>query len=216
MEQREWARWTPLLGVVFVVVLAVRFFALSGDTPDADDPGVKVIEYYKDNEAKEIIGSIVGVVAAVFLVFFAAHLRRVVRVAEVGRGYLSAVLFGGALILAAGASAAESIHFALADKGDELQPAASQALNALDQNFFFPIVLGFGLLLLSTGLSIIRFGVLPKWIGWIAVVLFVAAFTPAGFFAFLLGLLWFLVVSVLLYARQPGPAARMSGPATPD
>ena len=41
------------------------------------------------------------------------------------------------------------------------------------------------MLLLATGLSIVLYGALPKWLGWIAILLGVIGLTPIGFFAFL-------------------------------
>ena len=52
--------------------------------------------------------------------------------------------------------------------------------------------------MLAAGASAIRHGGLPRWLGWIGIVIGIAAFTPAGFFAFLAGGLWILIASVLL------------------
>ena len=50
----------------------------------------------------------------------------------------------------------------------------------------------------------VRFGALPTWMGYVAVILGIAAVTPVGFFAFLLTGIWILIASVLLYQRgQP-------------
>lgn len=76
-----------------------------------------------------------------------------------------------------------------------------------------PIALGTVLFLISAGLSILQTGALPRWLGWAALLLAVLGVTPLGFFAFLGGGIWILVVSVMLAAqgRQAGtsaPAAR--------
>ena len=47
---------------------------------------------------------------------------------------------------------------------------------------------------------------LPAWVGWLGFVLGLISLTPAGFFAFLVVLVWIAIVSVMLYQRQ-GPAA---------
>ncbi len=69
---------------------------------------------------------------------------------------------------------------ALADTADEIRPSAVEALSALWSNDFLPFAMGLQVFLLATGLSIVRHGVLPKWIGWIAIVLAVVAVTPIG------------------------------------
>ena len=87
-----------------------------------------------------------------------------------------------------------------------------QALQALWDNDWPPIVLGAAVLLLASGLSIALYGALPRWLGWIAILLGVVGLTPIGFVAFLGGGLWILIVSVLLTLRaraltQPPPPA---------
>jgi len=61
---------------------------------------------------------------------------------------------------------------------------------------------------LAAGAAAARHGGLPRWLGLIGVVLGIAAFTPAGFIAFLAGGLWILIASVLLtLARHSARAA---------
>ena len=55
--------------------------------------------------------------------------------------------------------------------------------------------------LISVGLSILRTGALPRWLGWVALALVVIGFTPIGFAAFLGAGIWIVVVSVMLAVR---------------
>ena len=73
--------------------------------------------------------------------------------------------------MATGIAIDSTIAFALAEAADDIEPAAAQALQALWDNDFLPIALGSTVMLLATGLSIVRHGALPKWLGWIAIVL---------------------------------------------
>ena len=91
-----------------------------------------------------------------------------------------------------------------------------QALQALWDNDFLPILFGIVLLLIGAGLSVVRFGGLPKWLGWVAIVLAVAGATPIGFVAFLGGALWVLIVSILLSVRARGASAPPAAPPAPD
>jgi hypothetical protein len=74
------------------------------------------------------------------------------------------------------------------------------------------------MLVLGGSLAAIRSTLLPTWLGWVGVVLFVLQFTPVGFFAALLALIWIIVVSVLLYLQgdtetsAPGHTAAMASP----
>ena len=62
------------------------------------------------------------------------------------------------------------------------------------------------LFLVASGLSIIRHGALPKWMGWVAIVLAIAMATPAGFIAFLAIGLRILVASIMLALRADSAA----------
>jgi hypothetical protein len=84
-------------------------------------------------------------------------------------------------------------------------------LNVLDNNDYLPVAAGLGVLMFGAGLSTLRHGGLPRWLGWVGVVIGVLIFTPAGFFAFLASGIWIALAGILLTrARQsaaPAPAA---------
>lgn len=185
-----------------MALLALRLYVLGAGVPEADASGEEVVAYYEDHEIKEYVASALEVVAAAILVFFAAHLRRLIRVAEQSDEYLSSVVFAGGILLAAALAAAEATHGALAIDPQYLTPEAAKAINVLDQQFIFPTMLGFGLFLVAMGLATVRLRILPVWLGWIARVVGVASFA-LGYPALVLGLAWILVASVLLYLRPP-------------
>jgi hypothetical protein len=62
------------------------------------------------------------------------------------------------------------------------------------------------LFLWGTGLAVVRTGVLPKWLGWVMLVLAVAGFTPIGFVAAIGSALLVLILSIWLSLRARGPA----------
>jgi hypothetical protein len=207
---REWL--APLTGVAFIVVLFIGFI-VGGEPPGADDPVQEIVEHYDDNKDAVMFGALLQAIAAAFLVFFAAYLRKVLRAAEGEGGVLSAVVLVGASVVAVGASIDATISFALAEAVDDVDPAAVQALQALWDNDFMPLALGTGLFLLASGISVVRHGALPKWLGWIAILLGIVSFTPIGFAGAIGAAVWILIVSVMLAmrARPAAPAA----PATP-
>jgi ABC-type nitrate/sulfonate/bicarbonate transport system permease component len=142
---------------------------------------------------------------AAFLLF-ASGLWRVLRNAETERSGASSLVLVGAAILAVGAALFAGVTVTLSDFADDLQPQAMQALNALNQDLFPPLALGVFTFLIGAGASIVATAALPKWVGWVAVVLAIAALTPVGFFAFLALGLWILIVSALLFRRRATPA----------
>ena len=214
--KREWL--VPLTGVLFVVLLIVSF-AVAGEPPDADEPVTEIVEHYVDNDDAIWASTIIGGLALLSLLFFGAYLRKLFSAAEGHGGMLSALILTATGIMAVGAAIDMTISVALVEAVDNtdtaFDPAAVQALQALWDNDFVPILIGIELLLLSTGLSIVKYGVLPKWLGWVAIVLAVVGMTPIGFVAFPGGGLWVLVVSILLAVRARGAAAPPSAAAPP-
>jgi hypothetical protein len=215
MEKRD---RRALSGALFVVLVLVAFIGLGGNTPEGDDSAQKVVSYYGDHETKEIIAAVVLALSAVPLLFFSATLRDRFRAALPGRSALPDFAFGAGVVAAGGFLAAAGLHFALADYATDVQPAAAQAMNALDSDFFLPFSTGVAALVLASSLVAIRTKVLPPWLGWVGIVLFIVFFTPVGFIAFGLSGIWIIVVSVLLYLRGETAVAApaITGLGTPD
>ena len=201
---RHW--WAPLTGVAFVVLVIVGG-AIQGEPPEVDENVQAIVDHYSDDKDAIMIGTLLIAWGLVAWLFFAGVLRRVLRAAEGDGHTLSLVAFGGAVILAVGGAIDGTISFALAENADDIEPAGVQALAALWENDFLPFILGLGTFMLATGLSILRHGALPKWLGWAALVLGVVALTPIGFVAFLAGGLWVLAASVILTLRARGEGA---------
>jgi hypothetical protein len=209
--RKDW--WTPLTGVAFIAVLIVGFL-VAGEPPDANSPPREIIDHYVDNKDSVMAGTFLTIVAAALLIFFGGVLRSALRAAEGPGGVLSAVAFAGTIVMATGAAIDATISLALADRADDIAPVGVQALQALWDNDWPPIALGAALLLFAAGLSIARHGALPRWLGWVGVVLGIIGLTPVGFFAFPLGGLWLLIVSVMLTLRMraEAPAATATQP----
>ena len=212
-RSREWL--VPLTGVAFAVFLIVSFI-VAGEPKGADEPVREVVDYYLDNEDSVQIGAILSMVAALLLIFFGAYLRQVLRDAAGGEGeILSLVSFIGLVIVAVGAAIDSTISFALAEAANDIDPVAVQALQALWDNDFVPLIMGTLAFLWATGISVIRSGVFPKWLGWIMLVLGVIGVTPLGPIAAIGAAILVLVLSILLTLRarsaasppQPGPTA---------
>jgi hypothetical protein len=205
---RDGKGWlAPLTGLAFVAMVIVAF-TVSGEPPDVtEDPVREVVDFYADNKDEQMIGAALAAIAGTLFVFFGGVLRRALRAAEGEGGILSAVSFAGAIIFAIGIAIDGTITFALAETADDISPAAVEALSALWSNDFLPFAMGIQIFLLATGISIVRHGALPRWLGWIAIVLAVVAVTPAGFVAFLGAGVLVAVISVMLALR-----ARAAGP----
>jgi hypothetical protein len=216
MSDRSWI--AALTGLAFMV-LAIAGSVIMGDPPDPKDESLQeIVNFYKDNDTEIWIATLIQGAAATLLVFYGGFLRKVLRRAE-GEGHmLSAVVLAGATIVAVGAALDATINIALVEEIDDIQPVAAQALSALWSNDWIVLLVGMQVFMLAAGLSIVRHGALPKWLGWVAILLGLVGMTPAGFVGFIGTGVWIVVTSILLAVRErrasaAPPAEASSAPA---
>jgi hypothetical protein len=207
--RREWL--APLTGVAFIALVIISGIVM-GEPPDADSPVQEIVDHYQDNEDSIYLGAFIGVAGMVLLIFFGSYLSSLFRAAE-GPGMLSVLPLVGLSIVAVGGAIDTTISIALVEAVDDIEPDGVQALQALWDNDFIPFVVGSLTFLFSTGLLVVRTGVLPRWLGWVALVLAVVGLTPVGFIAFVGAGLWILIVSVLLTVRARRPVTPTATPA---
>jgi hypothetical protein len=196
----RWQRIAPVTGILAIALIVVAFI-VGGEPPDADASGREVVSYYADNDSDTEVASLLLALGAAFFVFFIVTVAATLRRAEARVSALSIGVIAGGIMMAIGMLIFAGIGLTLGDVGGELEPAAAQALNALSEDLFFPVAGGTVVLSWTAGLAILRNGGLPRWLGWIAIVIGVAAVTPAGFFAFLAVGVWTLLASAVMLAR---------------
>jgi hypothetical protein len=208
MTRSNLERYAPLTGIVFVVLIVIAAI-IGGETPDSDDSTLSVVRWWQDNDTSQIWANAIAGWSTIFLVWFGGSLRVALQRTEGEPGRLSLVSFGGILLIAAGLLSFAGFGFAAADVADDVPdvaPAVIQTLSVLSTDFFLLVAGGGGLFMIATGVAVVRFGALPTWMGYVAVIIGIAAVTPAGFFAFLLTGIWILIASILLYRRgEQGP-----------
>ncbi len=219
-----WARVGAATGIAAVVLFAIGFF-ITPEPPDADASASEIASYFAEEENSIQVGVAFLAASALALIWFVGTLTSVLRRAE-GAPRLSSIVFGTGVIsitllltdvtaLAVGALRPENMQAA---------PELAQALydyNLLALSVGAFVLAGF---YLAVGLLSLRFGALPAWLGWLALVAAVAtafgigsAFATDGAFAFkgVLGwwaglvafAAWFLAASVTLVealGRPPG------------
>ena len=204
-------RLLPLSGIVFVALLVIPVVVLGGDTPDSDATAAEVSAFYGDEVARQGIAAFLLAASTPFLVFFAsalaAHLG--LGVGQEHRPIWERIVLAGSAITAAAAVVAALIHFALADGADnDVSAEALQALNVLDGNVWLPFNSGLGVMMLGAAGLLLTETRLPRWLGWIALVLGVGLFIPfIDFFALVITLLWIIATSVMLYRGSSADSA---------
>jgi hypothetical protein len=202
MEGRRGLGWlVPLAGAGFVV-LGITSFIVQGEPKSADDPVNEIVDFYLDNKDQIYVGQVIGVISGLLLIVFGAYLARVLRAADEGAWPLALVPLIGLVIMDVGFAIDGTILIALAETADDIEPTSVQTLQALWDNDFLPIALGGMIFLFSFGIAVVRSGVLPRWLGWIAIALgVVALIPPIGFAAFIGIALLILIVSIMLAVR---------------
>ncbi|MEY2450701.1 MAG: hypothetical protein QOD92_275 [Acidimicrobiaceae bacterium] len=187
----------PLAGALFGVMMVVGVLAV-GEPLDTDASAEEVIKHYDDG--KFFIGIITLALGAILFMFFAAALRR--HLVASGPEWLAALGFAGAVVFTVGLAGFASSQFALVDAADTKSVGAAQALNIIDNNNFPPAVIGLCLILLATAWHVLCSGSLPRWLGWVSLVVGILCLAgPLGILAFLLFAPWTFIVSILLYQR---------------
>jgi hypothetical protein len=206
-----WLRkWAPASGVLAGVLVAIAFFA-GPNSPGDNATGGQVIAWYGSHHTADFVSDIVGGVAVLFLVLFAVALAVQVRTGDrwLAHGALAAAVFGGVGFLT-------SIGFdaVLAQDHNRLTIASAQTLNLLENDFFLPILIGFALFGILTGLAVVVGRILPKWMGWVMFVFGLGCLAgPIGFFAILATMLWVLLAGIWMVKQGPPVPARVTLPA---
>jgi hypothetical protein len=182
------------------VLVAIAFFA-SPNSPGDNATGAQVIAWYGSHHTSDFVFDLIGGLALLFLVLFAVALARQVRTGDrwLAHGALAGAVFGGVGFLT-------SVGFdtVLAQDHNRLTVASAQTLNLLENDFFLPILIGFALFGILTGLAVVVGRILPKWMGWVMFVFGLACLAgPAGFFGVLATVLWVLVAGIWMVKQGP-------------
>jgi hypothetical protein len=202
---KDVGRWAPLTGVAFAVLLFVGA-NVSGNTPNSDASPQKVVAYYESHRGGQHASTFLIVYSLVFGLFFAAALRSYLRGRSTEAGLIGLGVSGMTVLAVSGATLA-GISFAATDVPGKISPTAEQALNVLQNDVFFGLLIGAGLFLIGNGLAIVKSVALPRWLGWAAVLFGVVALTPIGWISLVFALpIWSVIVGVLMVIRQSAPA----------
>jgi hypothetical protein len=204
--ERWLSRWAPLASIPAAALIVVAIFAGGGDSPDDNATVAQVVKFYTAHGTGQKVSALVGALGLVFLVFFAVSLAGRVRAGGAG-GWLANGVVGGAVLAVVGFLPFLAFTFILGNDIKFLQPAAVQTLNALNNDYFLPAVVGFVVFGMVGGLAVVVGRAPVRWMGWILCVLGVAsAVPPISFWAFLAIFLWALVAGIWLAVKRPAPA----------
>lgn len=205
-------RLAPLCGVVFAALVIAAIFT-SGSTPEGNASVAKVLTYYAAHRSGIEASSILIAFAFVFLVLFAGSLRAHLRRSAAAEGAATVSLVG-AVVMAVGALTVAAIEHGLAEHLRDLTPAGAQTASFLSNELFVVVIAGGFLFALPGGIAILRAASLPRWLGWVGMVLGIFFLIPFLIFPALIGTLaWTVALSVIVY--RCGGSALPSAPESP-
>jgi hypothetical protein len=208
-----WERLAALSGVAAVALWVIGVVLEEVSNLPGEDPN-EILSWFQDESNTILSGAFIFMLGSLFFLIFVGALRvRLVR-AESESAFLSAIAFGAGLVMAALTLLIPGPNLAGALAEDDLTPEAAQALTVVDDAFFVGAELAAALLLIATGLAILRYGALPRWVAWISFLFALwLLIPPIGWAGLLVGVpLWTIIVAVLLWMRSGDDSAAARAP----
>ena len=205
----RWERWAGLAGILFVA-LYVGAFALGIEVGQSDR---EIVEHYGDSgeRDKEAVAFFFIAGAVLSFVLFSSALRSLIAAAEGPPVTLAAIGWVGATAYAAltlaGNAVSRATAFAAMDDVFQLDVNSRRLLEDAGFLMFASGAIAAILFVVAVSVAALRYGILPRWLGWGGFA--VAALLPLAvfFIGFLALFLWVLAVSIVMVARKaPRPA----------
>jgi hypothetical protein len=205
-------RLSPLSGVIFAALYLVGTYLAMKGSPQFVGKPADIQAYYEGATNHHIEeGGLIAIIATPFWFLFLGNLRSAMGKAEGGAGRLTATAFGAGVAGAAAGSAGMFLNIVAAIRADQggssIDPATATALFDATQVLFYSSTMALlSAFSLCVGVASVRYGaVIPKWLGFVYIVLAVPMVLPMVSWAVLpLGLLLTVVVSIALYRQQAG------------
>jgi hypothetical protein len=208
-----WQRWGTGFGVL-TVVLWVIAFAFASNTPSTDDSNAKITSWYASHshQVGQIVGFFVFLAGVLLFLAFLGALRGRLVAAEGGSAWLTALAYGAGVASAVLWAVAIAFFTAPAFMVNDTRPGN------LDPNTFRMIsdlgyeiwvaAIGIGAILVwATSALALRTRLLPRWFGWLCVLVGVLLLFGIFFIPAFIYWGWILVCSAFLTWR---PAAAVT------
>ena len=191
-------------GLVFVAIVAASIFILPSP-PDSHASPAKVVSYFN---AHKTVAGVAGhlILLAVFLgTFVFWHFRDALATNPATRR-LATIGFAGAVVFVVSGGIAAASYFAITDTLNHANPVTLQTLNILQNDVSDGVGEGgVALFLVASSIAVLRgANLLPRWIGWLGILLGVASLLVFGLGLPAMGL-WLLISCITLLVRTPAP-----------
>jgi hypothetical protein len=203
------ARWAALGGAAYVVLFVIGVILTVSGEPDSSGPPGKIIAYYSDSGHRDRIniGWLVAGLGIFFFLWFLGALRQAVLRLEGGDGYLATVTTIGGVVYATLSLAALAVETGLRTMSDDTYhhqvfPELIHAADDVSWMLHASGGAGIGAMIIAASLAALRAGAVPKWAGWLGVVVGILGLALLLFIPWFLVGLWILIVSIGMFVRS--------------
>ncbi|MDX6628667.1 MAG: hypothetical protein QOH00_913 [Gaiellales bacterium] len=204
---RVWERWGAALGIVGVIAWAIAFVVGNG-SPGTSDSDAKIASWLasSSNQDSQITAFFLFLAGTLCAIGFFAAVRE--RLAASGHAEMGALAFGAGIassvmgMLAIVMFTAPS--FVASDtRSSDVTPSMFRVLSDMGyQCWVVGAVIG-AIVVWATSAVALRTGLLPRWFGWLGILVGVVQLFALFFLPILLFWLWILVTGALLTWRNP-------------
>jgi len=215
MSNNLWQRLGAASGIVSVIILTGRDFIPSREYGTAAEEIARTCATITTPQTVDVVNSLIslmGILGFLGFLFFFGSLWSALRRAEGDDGWLAAAAFGGGLLSLAILFSGGTISFAAHSNACAgIDPQLWQVLHDVGGGAFFISFFPLAVLLAASAVVAIRFGALPRWLGWMSA--FVALTLLVGGIAgidyaredaglpYLLFEFWTVITSIVLMRR---------------
>ncbi|HEV8248938.1 MAG TPA: hypothetical protein VGQ15_03105 [Gaiellaceae bacterium] len=201
-----------LLGGILAVALFLASFIVVygvGTVPDRNDASpADFAQYFQQEDGSIWLGSLLMGLAAVAFLFYVGALRSVLSGSRLS-GTLLAGGIGTAVLILCNIAPPLSGAVLVSDRDSPIDPSTATTLMFLGDGFFIAAFYAAAVFVGAAGLAVLRTGVLPRWLGWVSLVLALVMMIPwFGFLGFIfLFPVWIVGTTLWLWSRPAMAAA---------
>ena len=205
MDWARWERFSPLTGIVAVVLWVVGVIVESSTHYSERDTPQEILAVFQEDANTLITAGVVFAFGVVFFIWFLGSLRAALYAAEGGVGRLTSIAYGSGLLAALCLLLQVAPTVQGAFNKNDLSADAAQSLQTIAMSFFGGAEFTLLAMFLAVGVLILRTRLFGAWLGWVSLgIALLLAIVPIGWAGVVWAFpLWTIVTSVLLYRRPP-------------
>lgn len=200
----KWERFAPLTGALAIPFWIAGIAVFSTNAKGSKGP--KILASYQHHSNGILLGGFLWSLGVLLFIWFLSTLRTHYAAAEGGTGRLANLAWSGGLVASGVAILIPAGDTVGALNKNDIDASGAAVLHHISDGFFVGAEYLVAVLFLASAVLALRYAALPKWLGWLSLVIGVVLLIgPIGWAAFIFAPIWTLIVSVLLWRRAEQP-----------